>query len=78
DRIKSRNRDQGRDSGRDSDKECELEEAERFKLKDHGHRSWERAKDLGHSEKSKHYSSHDRDYYSSSYSSREKDRHRHH
>ncbi|KAK2450334.1 arginine-rich cyclin [Trifolium repens] len=74
DRLKSRDRDRGRDS----DKEREREEFERAKLKDRGHRSRERAKDSGHSEKSKHHSSHDRDYYSSSYSSREKDRHRHH
>ncbi|XP_073221641.1 cyclin-L1-1-like isoform X1 [Cicer arietinum] len=80
DRIKYRDR----DWGRDSDKEREREETERVKLKDRGHRSRERAKDLvfvldaGHSEKSKRHSSHDRDYYSSSYSSRDKDRHRHH
>ncbi|AES97492.1 putative cyclin L/T [Medicago truncatula] len=74
DRIKSR----GRGRGRDSDNEREREEAERFKLKDHGHHSRQRARDSGHSEKSKRHSSHDRDYYSSSYSSREKDRRRHH
>lgn len=76
DRLKSRDRDRGRDS----DKERERDEAERVRLKDRGHRSRERAKDSGHSDKSKRHSSHDRDrdYYSSSYSSREKDRHRYH
>ncbi|XP_027186311.1 cyclin-L1-1-like isoform X2 [Cicer arietinum] len=51
DRIKSRDR----DWGRDSDKEREREETERVKLIDRGHRSRERAKDLGHSEKSKRH-----------------------
>lgn len=74
DRTKSRDRDRGRDS----DKERDREEAERDKLKDRAHRSRERAKDSGHSEKLKRHSSHDRDYHGSSYSSREKDRHRHH
>jgi hypothetical protein len=54
DRLKSRDRDRGRDS----DKEREREEFERAKLKDRGHRSRERAKDSGHSEKSKRHSSH--------------------
>ncbi|XP_019452240.1 PREDICTED: cyclin-L1-1 isoform X2 [Lupinus angustifolius] len=67
-----------RDRGRDSDKEREREELERDKLKDHSHRSRERAKDSGHSDKSRHHSSRDRDYHGSSYSSREKDRSRHH
>ncbi|XP_061340857.1 cyclin-L1-1-like isoform X2 [Gastrolobium bilobum] len=77
DRDRDRTKSRDRDRGRDSDKEREREEAERDKLKDRGHRSWERAKDLGHS-KSKHHSSRDRDYHGSSYSSREKDRHSHH
>ncbi|XP_027934120.1 cyclin-L1-1-like isoform X2 [Vigna unguiculata] len=69
DRDRDRTKSRDRDRGRDSDKERE------------GHRSRERAKDsvsAGHSEKSKRHSSHDRDYHGSSYSSREKDRHRHH
>ncbi|XP_068492935.1 cyclin-L1-1 isoform X1 [Phaseolus vulgaris] len=81
DRDRDRTKSRDRDRGRDSDKEREREEAERDKLKDRGHRSRERAKDsvdAGHSEKSKRHSSHDRDYHGSSYSSREKDRHRHH
>ncbi|KAE8684905.1 Cyclin-L1-1 [Hibiscus syriacus] len=70
-----------RDRGRDSDRERERDETERDrdKLKDRGHRSKDRTKDSGgHSEKSRHHSSRDRDYRGSSYSSREKDRHRHH
>ncbi|KAF7817873.1 cyclin-L1-1-like isoform X1 [Senna tora] len=81
DRIKARDRDRGRDS----DRERERDEADRDKLKDRGHRSRDRTKDseylilyAGHSEKSKYHSSRDRDYYGSTYSSREKDRHRHH
>jgi hypothetical protein len=54
DRLKSRDRDRRRDF----DKEREREEFERAKLKDRGHRSRERAKDSGHSEKSKRHSSH--------------------
>ncbi|KAJ7969160.1 Cyclin-L1-1 [Quillaja saponaria] len=73
DRLKARDRDRGRDS----DREREREEAERDKIKDRRHRSRDRGKDSEHSEKSKH-SSRDRDYHSSSYSSREKDRRRHH
>ncbi|XP_028780830.1 cyclin-L1-1 isoform X3 [Neltuma alba] len=82
DRTKARDRDRGRDSdrerGRDSDRERDREEADRDKLKDRGHRSRDRTKDSGHSEKSKYHSSRDRDSYGTSYSSREKDRHRHH
>ncbi|KAH1229714.1 Cyclin-L1-1 [Glycine max] len=78
DRDRDRTKSRDRDRGRDSDKEREREEAERGKLKDRDHRSRERAKDSGHSEKSKRHSSHDRDSHGSSYSSREKDRHRHH
>ncbi|KAJ7947381.1 Cyclin-L1-1 [Quillaja saponaria] len=54
------------------------EESERDKHKDRSHQSRDRPKDSEHLEKSKHHSSHDRDYDSSSYSSREKDRHRQH
>ncbi|CAJ1976258.1 unnamed protein product [Sphenostylis stenocarpa] len=78
DRDRDRTKSRDRDRGRDSDKEREREEADRDKLKDRGHRSRERAKDSGHLEKSKRHSSHDWDYHGSSYSSREKDRHRHH
>lgn len=82
---KSKERDRGtksreRDRGRDSDREREREESDRDrdKVKDRSHRSKDKGKESGHSEKSRHHSSRDRDYYSSSYSSREKDRHRHH
>ncbi|KAG2722391.1 hypothetical protein I3760_02G126500 [Carya illinoinensis] len=75
DRIKARDRDRGRDSDRERDRE----ESDRDKVKDRSHRSKDRGKDSGgHSGKSRHHSSRDRDYHSSSYSSREKDRHRHH
>ncbi|KAJ6429014.1 hypothetical protein OIU84_020618 [Salix udensis] len=77
DRIKA----QDRDRGRDSDRERERDEIERDRdrAKDRGrHRSKDRGRESGHSEKSRHHSSRDRDYHSSSYSSREKDRHRHH
>ncbi|XP_050239126.1 cyclin-L1-1-like isoform X2 [Quercus robur] len=77
DRIKARDRDRGRDSDRERDRE--ETERDRDKAKDRSHRSKDRAKDSGgHSGKSRHHSSRDRDYHSSSYSSREKDRHRHH
>ncbi|KAJ8765889.1 hypothetical protein K2173_020405 [Erythroxylum novogranatense] len=80
DRDRERERDrmkgQDRDRGRELDREREQEEAERDrdKSKDRGHRS----KDRGYPEKSRHHSSRDRNYHSSLYSSREKDRHRHH
>ncbi|KAI3970600.1 hypothetical protein MKX01_024247 [Papaver californicum] len=78
-RIKPRDSDRGRDT----DRERELEKAEREsrdKLKERSHRSKDRGKDSGgYTEKSRHHSSRDRgDYHSSSYSSRDKDRHRHH
>ncbi|ERN16839.1 cyclin-L1-1 isoform X2 [Amborella trichopoda] len=75
DRVRGRSRDLERDRGRDKDTERDRE-----KHKDRSHRSKEKGKDSGHSEKSRHHSSRDRsDYHSSSYfSSREKDRHRHH
>ncbi|KAF2290430.1 hypothetical protein GH714_013042 [Hevea brasiliensis] len=71
---------QDRERSRDSDREREREEAERDrdKSKDRSHRSKDRGKDSGHLEKSRYLSSRDRDYHSSSYSSRDKDRHRHH
>nr|QYW07134.1 cyclin L1-1 [Dimocarpus longan] len=75
DRTKSRDRDRGRDS--DREREREDSERDRDKVKDRSHRSKDRFKDSGHSEKSRHHSARDRDYHSSSYSSREKDRHRH-
>ncbi|XP_043708003.1 cyclin-L1-1 isoform X1 [Telopea speciosissima] len=81
-RSKARERDRGRD-GRDSDREKDREkemEREREKVKDRTHRSKDKGKDSGgHSEKSRHHPSRDRsDYHSSSYSSCDKDRHRHH
>lgn len=84
DRDRERERDrmkvQDRERGRDSDREREREETERDrdKSKDRVHRAKDRGKDSGHLEKSRYLSSRDRDYHSSSYSSREKDRHRHH
>ncbi|CAI0442838.1 unnamed protein product [Linum tenue] len=95
DRSKERDRDRERERetrmkagdrdnrGRDSDRERDREESERGrdKSKDRGsHRSKDRGKDSGgYSDKSRHPSSRDRDYHSSSsYSSRDKDRHRHH
>ncbi|KAI3508732.1 hypothetical protein L1887_23745 [Cichorium endivia] len=73
---RERERERERERGRDSDRERERDdvEREREKVKDRSHRSKER----GHGEKPKHHSSRDRDYHGSSYSSREKDRHRHH
>ncbi|CAK7325529.1 unnamed protein product [Dovyalis caffra] len=77
DRIKAPDRDRGRDS--DRERERDEIERDRDRAKDRGHhRSKDRGRESGHSEKSRHHSSRDRDYYSSSYSSREKDRHRHH
>ncbi|GAV71407.1 Cyclin_N domain-containing protein [Cephalotus follicularis] len=77
DRIKARDRDRGRDS--DREREREEIERDRDRVKDRSHRSKDKAKDSGgYSEKSRHHSSRDRDYRSSSYSSREKDRLRHH
>ncbi|KAI3751545.1 hypothetical protein L2E82_22633 [Cichorium intybus] len=75
-RHKGRERERERERGRDSDREREQDDVERDreKVKDRSHRS----KDRGHGEKPKHHSSRDRDYHGSSYSSREKDRHRHH
>ncbi|XP_009787163.1 cyclin-L1-1 [Nicotiana sylvestris] len=69
-RLKSRERDRGRES--DREREREDFERDRDKSKERSHRS----RDKGHSEKPKHHSSRDRDY--QSYSSREKDRRRHH
>ncbi|KAJ9175571.1 hypothetical protein P3X46_014114 [Hevea brasiliensis] len=76
DRIKAQDRERSRDS--DREREREETERDRDKSKDRSHRSKDRGKDSGHPEKSRYLSSRDRDYYSSSYSSREKDRHRHH
>ncbi|KAG9450666.1 hypothetical protein H6P81_010631 [Aristolochia fimbriata] len=78
-RFKVRDRDRDRDRGRDSDRDREREkeqERDKEKLKERSHRS----KEKGHSEKSRHHLSRDRgnDYHGASYSSREKDRHRHH
>ncbi|XP_050382288.1 cyclin-L1-1 [Argentina anserina] len=78
DRDRERERDMDRIKTRDRDRGDRVE-AERDMTKDRSHRSKDRAKDSGgHSEKSRHYSSRDRDYHSASYSSREKDRYRHH
>lgn len=73
DRDRERHKGRERERGRDSDRERDRE-----KVKDRSHRSKDRGKDSGYGEKLKHHSSRDRDYHGSSYSSREKDRHRHH
>ncbi|XP_015061966.1 cyclin-L1-1 isoform X1 [Solanum pennellii] len=83
-RLKSRERDRGRES--DRERERDDFERDREKSKERSHRSRDKVfllcltqADLntaGHSEKPKHQSSRDRDYLS--YSSREKDRRRHH
>ncbi|XP_048325166.2 cyclin-L1-1 isoform X2 [Ziziphus jujuba] len=72
--IKARDCDRGR--GSDRERKRKQSEMDRDKIKEQGHRSRDRKKDLGNSEKSRHHSSRDRDY--RSYSSWEKDRHRHH
>ncbi|CAN1762171.1 CYCL1-1, partial [Linum perenne] len=82
DRERERERERGRESDRmkvDRDRERDREESERDrdKNRDRGRRSKDRGKDSGHSEKSRHHSSRDREYHSSTYSSRDKDRHRH-
>nr|XP_023913992.1 cyclin-L1-1-like isoform X1 [Quercus suber]XP_023913998.1 cyclin-L1-1-like isoform X1 [Quercus suber]POF25830.1 cyclin-l1-1 [Quercus suber] len=74
-RIKARDRDRSRDFDRVRDQE--ETERDRDRVRDWSHHSKDRGKYLGHSEKSRHPSSRDRDYHSSSYSSRGKDRHRH-
>ncbi|KVI06867.1 Cyclin C/H/T/L [Cynara cardunculus var. scolymus] len=80
DKERERHKGRERERGRDSERERERDDAERDreKVKDRSHRSKDRGKDSGHAEKAKHHSSRDRDYHGSSYSSREKDRHRHH
>ncbi|XP_050210802.1 cyclin-L1-1 [Mercurialis annua] len=74
-RIKGHDRERGRDSERERDREDS--ERDRERAKDRGRRSKDR-KDSGHSNKSRYHSSRDQDHHSSSYSSREKDRNRHH
>ncbi|XP_023525559.1 cyclin-L1-1-like isoform X3 [Cucurbita pepo subsp. pepo] len=79
DRERDRTKSRDRDRGRESDREREREDADREKVKDRAHRSKDRSKELGgHLEKSRHHSSRDLDYHGSSYSSRDKERHRHH
>ncbi|KAL6523620.1 Cyclin-L1-1 [Orobanche gracilis] len=62
-------RDPHGERGREADTERDKD-----KIKERGQRS----RDKGRMEKSRHHSSRDRDYYSSSYSSREKERRKHH
>lgn len=76
-RSKVRERDRGRDSIWEREREKE-QEREHDKVKERSHRVKDKGKDSGHSEKSRHHSSRDRSEYHSSYSSREKERHRHH
>ncbi|XP_074274802.1 cyclin-L1-1 [Silene latifolia] len=76
--LKSQNRDRGRES--DREREQDDADSDRDKVKEKSHRSRDRAKDSGWPlDKPKHHSSRDRDrgrdYY---YSSRDKDRYRHH
>ncbi|XP_026381719.1 cyclin-L1-1-like isoform X2 [Papaver somniferum] len=74
-RIKPRDSDRGRDFDRERERE-KGERESRDKLKERSRRSKDRG---GYTEKSRHHSSRNRgDYHSSSYSSRDKDRHRHH
>ncbi|KAI3470544.1 hypothetical protein Pfo_027207 [Paulownia fortunei] len=75
-RIKSRDHGRGWESDRERGREDT--DRDRDKVKERGHRLRDKGKDSGRSEKSKHHSSRDRDYHSSSYSSREKDRRKHH
>ncbi|KAL7136780.1 hypothetical protein ABFS83_10G053600 [Erythranthe nasuta] len=77
-REKTKSRDYER--GRESDRERGREDTERDRdnVKERGHRSRDKGKDSGHMEKPRHHSSRDRDYRSSSYSSRDKDRRKHH
>ncbi|KAI3443614.1 hypothetical protein Pfo_000279 [Paulownia fortunei] len=79
-RERERTRSKDHERGRESDRERGREDTERDrdKVKERGNRSREKGKDSGRMEKSKHHSSRDRDYHSSSYSSREKDRRKHH
>lgn len=74
-RERHKGRERERDRDRDRDRERDDAERDREKVKDRSHRSKDRGKDSGHAEKPKHHSSRDREY---QYSSREKDRHRHH
>ncbi|KAK9084827.1 hypothetical protein Sjap_025238 [Stephania japonica] len=78
-RQKARDRERGRDSERDREREKEVER-DKDKYKEGSHRSKDKGKDSGgRSDKGRHHSSRDRgEYYSSSYSSREKERHKRH
>lgn len=82
DRDRERERTRGRDydRGRESDRERGREDYERGrdKVKERVHRSRDKGKDSGRMEKSKHHSSRERDHHSSSYSTKEKDRRKHH
>ncbi|XP_021773017.1 cyclin-L1-1-like isoform X2 [Chenopodium quinoa] len=83
DRERDRNRDRqksrDRERGRDSDRERERDDIEREIVKERSQRSRDKAKDLGgHSDKSRHHSSRDRDRDYHAYSARDKDRYRHH
>ncbi|XP_022861239.1 cyclin-L1-1-like isoform X1 [Olea europaea var. sylvestris] len=79
DREKERTKSRDHDRGRESDKEQGRadSERERDKVKERVHHSRDKGKDSGRFEKLKHHSSRDREYHSSSYSSRE-DRRKHH
>ncbi|XP_030515222.1 cyclin-L1-1 [Rhodamnia argentea] len=78
DRERERTKCRDRDRGRDSDREREREDSDRDKARERRRHSKDGGKDSGHSDKSRHHSSRDREYRSSSYSSRDKERRRHH
>ncbi|KNA06184.1 hypothetical protein SOVF_183400 [Spinacia oleracea] len=79
DRIRERQKSRDRERGRDSDRERERDDTEREIAMERSHRSRDKTKDLGgHSDKSRHHSSRDRDRDFHAYSARDKDRYRHH
>lgn len=79
DRNRERQKSRDRERGRDSDRERERDDTEREIVKERSHRSRDKPKDLGgHSDKSRHHSSRDRDRDHHAYSARDKDRYRHH
>ncbi|KAH6779103.1 arginine-rich cyclin 1, partial [Perilla frutescens var. hirtella] len=80
DRERERTRGRDHDRGRESDRERGREDYERGRDRamERVHRSRDKGKDSGRMEKSKHHSSRERDHHSSSYSSKDKDRRKHH
>ncbi|KAL6558597.1 Cyclin-L1-1 [Orobanche minor] len=81
-RTRSKDIERFRDPHRERGREADTER-DRDKIKERGQRSRDKVFTdtillAGRMEKSRHHSSRDRDYYSSSYSSREKERRKHH